>query len=161
VGCETAYLLAAELGRHVTVIEMLPAFMRGTCTANRGHLIHALGRAGVTLLNCARLVRVEPATVTVARNISLTVPDPAITWTPLLPENVVNPLARPLKVEERELTLPAGLVVLATGMLPDASLYRACMAARVASEIHVLGDAFAPGRVFEAVKAGYAVGTAL
>ncbi len=161
VGCETAYFLAAELGRRVTVIEMLPALMRGTCTANRGHLIHALERAGVTLLTCTRLVRVEPDAVTVVRNVSPTAPDPAITWAPLLPENVINPLARPLKVEERELTLPAGLVVLATGMIPDAGLYRACLAANVAAEVHVIGDAFAPGRVFEAVKAGYAVGVAL
>lgn len=161
VGCETAYFLATELGQQVTVIEMLPAFMRGTCTANRGHLIHALERAGVRLLNCTRLVRVEPDAVTVVRNVSPTVPDPAVTWAPLLPDNVVNPLARPLKVEEQEMTLPAGQVVLATGMISDDTLYRACMAARVAPEIHAIGDAFAPGRVFEAVKAGYAIGTAL
>ena len=161
VGCETAYFLATELGRRVTVIEMLPAFMRGTCTANRGHLIHALERAGVTLLNCTRLVRVDPGAVTVARNVSPTVPDPAITWAPLLPDNVVNPLARKLKVEEQEVTLPAGLVVLATGMVADDRLYRECMAARVAPEVHVVGDAFGPGRVFEAVKAGYTVGGAL
>ncbi|MCX6032841.1 MAG: FAD-dependent oxidoreductase [Chloroflexi bacterium] len=161
VGCETAYFLATELGQQVTVIEMLPAFMRGTCTANRGHLIHALERAGVRLLNCTRLVRVEPDAVTVVRNVSPTVPDPAVTWAPLLPDNVVNPLARPLKVEEQEMILPAGQVVLATGMISDDTLYRACMAARVAPEIHAIGDAFAPGRVFEAVKAGYAIGTAL
>lgn len=161
VGCETALFLAAELGRRVTVIEMLPALMRGTCTANRGHLIHSLERAGVALFNCTRLVRIEPGTVVVSRNVSPTVPDPAITWAPLLPDNVVNPLARKLKVEEQEVRLPAGLVVLATGMAPDVSLYQACLSARVAPEIHVIGDAFAPGRVFEAVRAGYTIGAAL
>jgi 2-enoate reductase len=59
------------------------------------------------------------------------------------------------------MTLPADLVVLATGVVPDDSLYAACVRAQVAPEMHNIGDAFAAGRVFEAVKAGYAVGSAL
>jgi len=161
VGCETAYFLAYEKGKQVTVIEMLPAFMKGTCTANRGYLIHYLEQKGVPLLNCTRLARIQEGAVTVARNVSRTVPDPYVTWAPLLPENVKNPLARPIKVQEQEMTLPADLVVLATGVAPDDSLYEACVRAQAAPEVHKIGDAFAAGRVFEAVKAGYAVGSTL
>jgi len=161
VGCETAYFLAYELGKQVTVIEMLPAFMKGVCTANRGYLIHYLEQKGVPLLNCTRLASIQEGAVTVVRNVSRTVPDPYVTWAPLLPENVKNPLARPIKVQEQEMTLPADLVVLATGVAPDDSLYDACVRAQAAPEVHKIGDAFAAGRVFEAVKAGYAVGSTL
>jgi len=161
VGCETAYWLAYELGKTVTVIEMLPALMKGTCTANRGYLLHYLERKGVRLLNCTRLKSIQDKTVTVMRNVSKTVPDPYVTWAPLLPENVKNPLARPIRVEEQEETLPADLVVLATGVIPDDSLYQACLREQVAPELHTIGDAFAAGLVFQAVKAGYAVGSSL
>jgi predicted NAD/FAD-dependent oxidoreductase len=59
------------------------------------------------------------------------------------------------------LTLEADLVVLATGLRSDDSLYQACLRAHVAPEIHAIGDAFAPGRILEATKAGYAVGRSL
>jgi 2-enoate reductase len=161
VGCETAYLLACEQGKHVTVVEMLPYFMAGACTANRGYLIHHLRKQGVALLNCTRLESVGERDVTVVRNVSPTVPDPYVTWTPVLPENVVNPLARPIRVRHERATLEADLVVLATGLRADDSLYRACVEARVAPEVQAIGDAFAPGRVLEATKAGYAVGRSL
>jgi len=161
VGCETAYFLAYELGKDVTVVEMLPYFMKGVCTANRGHLIHHLERKGVRLLNCATVQRIGEREVVIARNVSPTVPDPYVTWRPILPENVPNPLARPIREEWREETLAADLVVLAVGMKPDESLYEACVRERVAAEVHNLGDSFSVGRVFEAVKAGYRVGLAL
>lgn len=161
VGCETAYWLAYEHGKPVTVIEMLPAFMQGVCTANRGHILHFLQRKGVRLLNCTRLQAIGEGTVTVARNLSPTVPDPYVTWAPLLPESVPNPLARPIKVDERQEILECDLVVLAVGMKPDDSLYRACMREQVAPQVHNLGDSFEPARVFEAVKAGYRVGLSL
>ena len=161
VGCETACWLAHELGKQVVVIEMLPDFMRGVCTANRGHIIHSLEQRGVRLLNCATLKRIEPGSVVVARNASPTVPNPYATWKPLLPENVHNPLARAIKLDEREETLDADLVALATGLRPDDALYDACVRGQVAPEVHNLGDSFAAGRVFEAVKAGYRVGLAL
>ncbi len=160
-GCETAYWLASELGLEVTVVEMLPAFMTGVCTANRGYLIHYLEQAGVRLLNCTRLLRVDEGSASVARNVSPTVPDPYVAWTPLLPENIRNPLARPLRVREEEATLPADLVVLATGMRPDSRLYEACLQAHVAGQVHNIGDSFSGGRVFEAVKAGYTLGMTL
>ncbi len=161
VGCETAYLLAAEKGKHVTIVEMLPYFMKEACTSNRGYLIHHLRKLGVVLLNCTRLKSIEERTVTVLRNVSPTVPDPYVTWTPVLPENVKNPLARPLRVREELVTLEADLVVLATGLRSDDSLYQACLQAQVAPEIRAIGDAFAPGRILEATRAGYAVGRSL
>jgi len=161
VGCETAYYLAYEKGKEVTVIEMLAVFLKGMCTANRGFLLYHLHKKGCKLLNCTRLTAVAPGVATVTRNVSATVPDPCVTWTPVLPENVKNPLARPLKVDERMEELPADLVVLAVALSPDDRLYRGCLAQHVAPEIYNIGDSFAPSGVFEAVKSGYAVGTSL
>ena len=159
VGCETAYLLACEKGKQVTVIEMLPYLMKEVCTANRGFLLHYLKKKGVDLLNCARLERIKEREVLVMRNVSPTVPDPYVTWRPVLPENVKNPLAKPIKVEEERVALEADLVVLAVGLRSDNLLHEACVRAGVAPEIHAIGDAFSPGRIFEATKAGYAVGS--
>ena len=161
VGCETAYMLAYEMGKEVTIIEMLPHFMKGVCTSNRGHLIHHLEKAGAKLLNCTRLQSVTERSITVVRNMSRTVPDPYVTWSPLLPENVKNPLARKIKVQEREVEIEADLVVLAVGLRPDDSLYEACVRDSVAPEVRNIGDSFSVGRVFEATKAGYAVGRAI
>ncbi|HPH96258.1 MAG TPA: FAD-dependent oxidoreductase [Anaerolineaceae bacterium] len=162
VGCECAHWLATEQGvKNVTVVEMLPYFMKGLCTANRTHLIHDLERRGVKLLNCTRLQEIKAGQVVVSRNHSSTVPDPYVTWTPLLPENVINPLARPMREELVEETLPADLVVMAAGLRPDDALYRACLQNQAAGLIYFIGDVFQIGRVFEAVKAGFAVGRAL
>jgi 2-enoate reductase len=161
VGCEAAYFLAYELGKQVTVVEMLPYLMKETCTANRGYLIHYLERKGVKLMNCARVRRIGPGNVTVTRNVSPTVPDPHVTWQVVLPENVKNPLARPIREEMQDILLPADLVVLATGFRSDDALYEACVSQHAAPELHNIGDAFAPGNVFAATKAGYAVGRSL
>jgi len=161
VGCEIAYMLAYERGKQVTIVEMLPYFMKGACTANRGHLIHYLEKAGVRLLNCAMLKKVDRNTVKILKNVSSTVPDPYNTWSPILPENVKNPLAKKIKVEEKEIGLAADLVVLAVGLKADDRLYELCTKERIAPEIHNIGDSFCVGRVFEATKAGYAVGSML
>jgi 2-enoate reductase len=161
VGCEAAHYLAAELGKQVTVVEMLPALMTGLCTANRTHLIQEFRRLEVQVYNCTRLVAVTPQAAVVMRNISPSVPSPWVTWAPLLPENVKNPLARAIKPNIVEESLPAELVVLALGLKPDPSLYDALVAAHAAPEIRLLGDNFKIGRVIEAVKAGYLVGRSL
>jgi 2-enoate reductase len=161
VGCETASMLACEKGKEVTVVEMLPHFMKGVCTASRGYLIHYLEKANATLLNCTRLKSISPQSVRLIRNVSPTVPDPYNTWSPLLPENVKNPLARKIKVKEEETEIEADLVVLAVGLKPDDSLYEACVRERIAPDIRNIGDSFCVGRVFEATKAGYAIGIAL
>ena len=56
---------------------------------------------------------------------------------------------------------PAELVVLAAGLLPDDGLNARCVGAGIVAEVHTIGDSFGPGRVFEAVKAGYAVANAV
>ncbi|HDP23857.1 MAG TPA: FAD-dependent oxidoreductase [Deltaproteobacteria bacterium] len=158
VGCETAYWLAYELGKHVSVIEMLPSFMKGVCTANRGHIIHYLEDKGVELLNGTQLKSISKEYITVVRNVSPTLPDPYLTWTPLLPENIENPLVKPIKQELKEMNIPCDLVVLAMGLKSVDALYFACQEQRVVPEIYYMGDVFSPGRIFEATKAGYRVG---
>ncbi|HUI68974.1 MAG TPA: enoate reductase, partial [Spirochaetia bacterium] len=116
---------------------------------------------GVPLYNCTKLASVAAGEVTVIRNVSRTVPDPMITWTPLLPENIQNPFAPKLKLEEREERFPADLVVLAAGARPDDSAYRALVEAHAAPEIRNIGDSDSVGRVLEATRAAYATATAL
>lgn len=161
VGCEVAHFLAYEKGKAVTVLEMLPHIMATSCTANRGYMIHYLEAHGVQLWNCARPKVIGVDAVLVMRNVSPTVPSPYATWSPVIPENVVNPLARPLRVEEKEVVLPADLVVLAVGMAPDDALYQACLRARVAPEIHNIGDSFAPASILEATRMGEMAGRAV
>ncbi len=95
------------------------------------------------------------------RNTSRTVPDPMITWSPVLPENIRNPFAPKLRFEDKEERLPADLVVLAAGARPDDSLYRALVDAHAAPEIRNIGDSYSVGRVLEATRAAYATATAL
>jgi 2-enoate reductase len=158
VGCEAAYWLKFEKNCDVTVVEMDKYIMNHTCTANRGHLIHYLHKAGVPLLNCTRVTGFVPGGVKIARNVSKTVPDPYITWHPILPENIENPLAPKLKIEEKEEILPADLVVLAAGGVSDNSLYLAAQKERAAPELYNIGDSFSAGKVLEAVRAAYRVG---
>jgi len=161
VGCETAYFLAHEKGRKVTVVEMLPHFMPGVCTANRGWLIHYLEEQKVSLLNCTRLKEIRAEEVLLSRNVSKTVPDPHVTWAPILPENIENPFARPIKEDLRDESVPADLVILAAGARPDDSFYRDLVAAGAAPDIRIIGDSFAMGKVLEATRSAYAVGVAL
>lgn len=158
VGCETAYFLRHELGKDVTVIEMLPCFMKGVCTANRGFLLHHLEKLDVKLINCSKLKSIQKDTITIIKNVSSTVPDPFVTWTPILPDNIANPLAKKLKTEEKETMLEADLVVMAVGGKSDDSLYYACQNEIAAPELYNIGDSFSQGRVFEATKAAYGIG---
>jgi 2-enoate reductase len=158
VGCETAYWLRFEKGCDVTVVEMDKYIMNHVCTANRGHLIHYLLKSGVKLMNCTRLTKVTSSGVEVMQNVSKTVPDPGVTWHPILPENVVNPLAPKLKVEEVPSTIAADLVVLAMGGVPDNDLFIQAQATEAAAELYSIGDSFAAGRVLEANRAAYRLG---
>jgi 2-enoate reductase len=161
VGCDVAYMLAYEVKKNVTVVELLPYFMRGVCTANRGYLIHYLEKANVNLLNCSRLLSVGRKTVNICQNVSPTVPDPYNTWSPILPANVNNPLAKKILTEDKEIEIEADLVVLAVGLESRDGLYENCVKERVSPQIHNIGDSFIVGRIFEATKAGYAVGKML
>ena len=161
LGCETAHMLASEHGKRVTVLEAAPHFMAKACTANRGLLLHQLERLGVALLNCTRVAKISDGEVEAVRNVAAGVPSPVAVWSAVLPENVVNPLARRIAVVERRVTIAADLIVLAIGQVPNDVLYRACLRQRLTAEIHNIGDAFRVGRIFDATKAAYAVGAAL
>jgi 2-enoate reductase len=161
VGCELAYHLAKEKGKEVTVIEQQPVFMKGACTANRGYLLKYLYDAGVTLMNCTSLVSYGLFGVNVRRNASQTVPDPYVSWTPILPDNVPNPLAPKLKERPEELFLEADAVILAAGGKPNEALFHALQAAFPNVPVHNIGDSFAQGKVLEATRGGYALGTRL
>ncbi len=161
VGCECAHFLAAEFGKRVTLIEMLPVLMKGLCTANRGHLIHEMEKLGVQLLNMTRLKSIEDHQIIVERNTHQSVPDPHITWRPLLPDNVINPLGQKIKEKWQVEKLPADLIVLAMGLRPDRRLYQNCLKEQSAPKIINIGDSFQIGRVFEAVKAGFLTGKSL
>ena len=155
VGCETAYWLRYEQGREVKVVEMLPNFMEGVCTANRGHLLHYMEKAGVELYNCAKVTSFEPGKVHISRNVSKGAPNPYNTWQPLLPENIPNPLAPKLGPETQKMALDADLVVLAMGGRPDDAAYFEALAANAAPEIYNIGDSFAGGQVLEANRAAF------
>lgn len=161
VGCEVAHWLAVEQGKQVTIVELLPHLMRDTVTANRGHLIHLLEKNGVRVMNCATLVKVNTDSVEISRNVHASVPDPFNTWNPILPQNVQNPLARKIKQDYQAETIPADLVVLVAGLLPDPSIYERCVQIQAAPQIHIIGDAFQIGRIWEAVKSGYELGCQL
>lgn len=190
VGCEVAQWLAVEHGMpEVSVIEMLPHMMQGACTANRGHLLHALAGRNVRLLNMARVEWVEgtaasgmpgdaagieppasaaasgaaphPVTLRLTRNHHKNVPDPYVSWTPVLPENVVNPLAPRIGDDWREEKLSCDLVVIACGGRADDELFCELQRTHAAPELHDIGDGFAPGRVLEAARAAWRLGSAI
>lgn len=161
VGCETAQWLAYEYGRAVTVVEMLPYFMFGACTANRGHLLHALKAKDVTLLNMARVTGFAGGKVNISRNRHKNVPNPYNSWAPILPENIHNPMAPKIGDEYADETLEADLVVFATGGKPDDALYFSALKERCAPEIYNIGDSFAAGKVLEAVRAAYRLGVTI
>ncbi len=158
VGCECAHWLASEHGKEVTLVEMLPELMKPLCTANRGHLIHEMEKLNVKVLNCTTLKSVQDHQAVLARNVSPTVPSPFITWSPVLPDNIHNPLAKPIVEEIQDETVAADLVVLAIGLRPNTALYDACVSENAAPQVQLIGDGFRTGRVFEAVKAGFAIG---
>lgn len=166
VGCEVAQWLAVERNvSQVSVVEMLPHMMQGACTANRGHLFHALAGHGVRLLNMTRIERAEQtlggALLHVSRNRHKNVPDPYVSWTPILPENVVNPLAPKVGDDWHEEVIASDLVVIACGGQADDSLFYELQQTHAAPELRNIGDGFAPGRVLEAVRAAYRLGTTI
>ncbi len=154
-GCETAFMLSKELGKDVTVVEMTEYMMNHTCTANRGYLLHYMEEANINLLNCTKLLGFEKNGVKVSRNMHKSVPNPYLTWNPILPENVLNPLAPKVKEDYREQVLPADLVIMAAGGRPNEKLFLDIQSACPTVEIYNIGDSFKGGKVFEATKSGY------
>ena len=161
VGCETAYWLKYEHGLDVTVVEMDKYFMNHVCTANRGHLIHYMERENVKLLNCTKVVGFEENGVKVIQNVSDTVPDPYLTWHPILPENVENPLAPKFETKEEERTIKADLFVMAIGNRPRDQIFFDAQKENIAPEIYNIGDSLKSGKVLEATRAANALARTL
>lgn len=154
-GCETAYYLKYELGLDVEIVEMTAAVMSQSCTANRGHIMHYLQKAGVRIDNLSTVNEILPKGVVIDKNTSPTVPDPYNTWQPILPENISNPLAPKIKQRIQRITIPADLVVIAIGTRPNNQLYNDLVSQNVAPEIYNVGDSITPGKVWPATKSAY------
>lgn len=166
VGCEVAQWLAVERNvSQVNVVEALPHMMQGACTANRGHLLHTLAAHNARLLNMTRVERVEKApggaTLHVSRNRHKNVPDPYVSWTPILPENVENPLAPKVGNDWHGEDIASDLLVIACGGRADDKLFYELQRTHAAPELHNIGDGFAPGRILEAVRAAYRLGATI
>ena len=160
VGAEVAYYLTYEHNKKVKVVEMDKYIMNHACTANRGHLIHYLELAKVELLNMTKLLKIEDGKVMVEQNIHKNVPNPYITWSPILPENIENPMdkLRMIKNETVMRELKADAIVIATGSRSQSELYFECVAQHAAPEIYNIGDSLKSARVFEAVRGAYRKG---
>lgn len=157
VGCETAYWLKYEHDIDVTVVEMEEYFMHHVCTANRGHLIYYMEKEGIKLLNCAKVTGFEDNAVKITQNISDTVPDPYLTWHPILPENIKNPLAPKVKTEEVEKTIEADIFIMAIGNKPENKMFYQAQMEMIAPELYNIGDSLKNGKVLEATRAGNAI----
>lgn len=154
-GCELAYMLSAEQNKKVTIIESQPYLMKNTCTANRGHILHYLEKFGVKAYNCAKVVKIEEGYVDILSNIHRSVPNPYNTWQPVLPENVVNPLAKKIREKYKAVAVDADVVIFAAGTKSENRLYKQAYKEQIAKEIYAVGDAQKCGKVFTAVKQAY------
>lgn len=154
VGCETAYWLAYEKGRNVTVVEMMSQMMDGACTANRGHLLHYMEKKQVNLMNCTKVSAMDEGRLIVER-ITENVPDPYNTWQPILPKNIANPLAKKLGTSSVDESVPADLVVLAMGGRADDVMYFEALKNHITKEVYNIGDSSKAARVLEASRAAY------
>ncbi len=161
VGCETAYFLNKEYGKNVKVVEMTPYFMNHTCTANRGYLLKYMYDSKIELLNCTKLLEFVDGGVKVSRNHHKNVPDPYLTWTPILPENVLNPLAKKVGSVLKDEVLKCDMIVMAGGGRPNENLFLEMQAACNDKEVYNIGDSFKGGKVFEATKSGYMLALSL
>ncbi|MBQ9786249.1 MAG: FAD-dependent oxidoreductase [Clostridia bacterium] len=154
-GCEAAYWLSYELKKQVTIIEMQATLMTHSCTANRGHILHYLEKGGVVTHNLSKVQYIDNEKVKIVKNVHKSVPNPYNTWQPVLPENINNPLAPKIKQTLEEVDVKADIVVIATGIKANDSLYYQLVENNAAAEIYNIGDSFKPGKVFTATKSAY------
>ena len=82
-------------------------------------------------------------------------PNPYNTWQPILPDNVVNPLAKKIKEKYKAVAVDADVVVFAAGTHSENTLYRDAYQKQIAPEIYAIGDANKCGKVFVATKQAY------
>lgn len=158
VGCEIAYFLKFEKemkDANISVVEMSPYFMNHTCTANRGHIIHTLERGNVDLLNYTKLIEIKNDSIVIEQNVGKNRKDPYNTWSPILPENVLNPLEKKVKNKFIEKTLKADAVIMAIGATPDNALYYEAQKENIAKELYLIGDSYQVAKIFEATKYAY------
>lgn len=157
VGAETAYFLRYELDKEVEVVEMDKYIMNHACTANRGHIIHYLEEGNVKLHNCTKVTEIKDNKVIIEKNTHKRVPNPYNTWSPILPENVLNPLdkLKPFKHVPKVMELEADMVVLAVGVTKADGVYYDCVKNNAAPEIYNVGDSFREAKIFEAVRSAY------
>ncbi len=157
-GCELAYYLKYELNKEPIIIEMQKYLMSESCTANRGHILHYLQKAGVKAYNCTSLLGInDDGTISINQNVSKTVPDPYNTWQPILPDNIVNPLAPKFKEELEEKAIEVDYIVLACGTKSNNEMYYELVKNNAAKEIYNVGDSNKPGKIFVATKTAYRV----
>jgi 2-enoate reductase len=161
VGIECAYFLSSEYDKKVTVIEMDKYIMNHMCTANRGHLIHYLEENGSSLLNMTRLTKVDPDKLEVEMNVDKNKPDPYNIRSPILPENILNPLEKKVRDVRVKKTIKCDCLIVALGSHSEDSLYDYLVANNAAQEIYRIGDAIKPRRVWEAVVSGFRKGNAI
>ncbi len=154
-GVEVAYCAAYEYGKNVSIVELEPYLMKHTCTANRGHLLHYLEKAGVQVYNCSSVTKIDDDSVEILRNFSKTVPSPFNTWTPVLPDNIKNPLAPKIRKDMRAMSLPSDLVIVAAGTKSNNELYQQAVQNRYAKELYNVGDSNICGKVYTAVKSAF------
>lgn len=157
VGCEMAYWLASEHGKNVTIVEISPYLMARSCTANRGHIIHSLEKLGVQVYNCSRVQKINEDSAELLVNYSKSVPSPFNTWTPVLPDNIKNPLAKKIREKYKAVSVDADLVVMHATTVSNNELYHELVASNKFKKVHVIGDASVVGRVFGAVKSAFNV----
>lgn len=156
-GAELAYFAKYEFDKNVTIVETAPYLMSKSCTANRGHILHYLEKAGVKCYNCSSVSVINEDNVEILTNASKTVPNPYNTWQPVLPENIHNPLAKKIKNLPKAINVEADLVVIAAGTVANNELYKTLVEKQTAPLIYNVGDSFAPGKVFTAVKSAFNV----
>ncbi|HZJ68656.1 MAG TPA: NAD(P)/FAD-dependent oxidoreductase [Candidatus Eisenbacteria bacterium] len=158
VGSETAYQLAFEKNKQVDVLEMEDHFMVGICTANRGHLLNYMRlNDKVNLHNGCKVVKFENGKVIADQKTSKHLPDPYNSWTPLLPDNTINPLAKSSGNDTIKKEIETDFVLLALGYRPEDSLYYQALKEKAAPEIYNLGDSFKPAKILDAVRSAYAL----
>lgn len=157
VGCETAYWLKFEKAIDVTVIEMGDYFMDLICIANRGHLIHYMQKAGVELLNATKAKSFCSEGVNVIRNISNSVPDPYLTWNPILQASLRENFSPEREIVEEEKFIIADMVVWAIGNKPFNNLFLECKQQRTARELINIGDSNKTGKIMDAVMEAYRI----
>jgi coenzyme F420-reducing hydrogenase beta subunit len=147
-----------EDNKHVDVIEMADNFMAGACTANRGHILNYMRKNDkITLHNGCKVLKFEDGKVITDQKTSKYLPDPYICWTPLLPKNTENPLAKSTGTDAIKKEIATDFVLIGLGYRSENSLYYNALNERVASEIYNLGDSFKPGKVVDAVRSSYAL----